>query len=122
MSIETPNIRIVVLPKTREAVVLLKRELYLSDIILDVRTELININFSGAVFFDMMLIKGVPEHYYHMEFQNMTFDYSTNSILSNPAANIMKESKKFYRLHPNILSRTSLTPRQKERAIIWIEG
>lgn len=121
MPIDTPNIRIVILQKRKEAVVLLKRELYLSDIVSDVRAELMNVNFSGSVIFDMMLIKGVSDHYYHMEFDNMSFDFSTNRILYDPETDVVFESKRYYRTHPELLIQTSLTNRQKECARVWVE-
>ena len=119
--IENQDIRIVILRKRGEAIVLLKRELYLSNIIADVMAKLASINFSGNVVFDMLLIKGVTEHYYNMQFKNNAFDYGTNGLLENPRVEIVRESKVFYRTHPELLVRTSLTPRQKDIVRGWIE-
>ena len=121
MHIENQNLRIVILKKKSEAVVLLKRELYLSDIVADVVSELSNVNFSGTVVFDMLLIKGVSEHYYNMQFGNNAFDYGSNQILANPGLEIVNESKMYYRSHPEFLVQTSLTQRQKNRVRVWIE-
>lgn len=119
--IENQDIRIVILRKRGEAIVLLKRELYLSDIIADVMAKLASINFSGNVVFDMLLIKGVTEHYYNMQFKNNAFDYGTNRLLQNPRVEIIRASKVFYRTHPELLVRTSLTQRQKDNVRGWIE-
>ena len=122
MPIDTQNIRIVILPKKCEAIVLLKRELYMSDILTDVVTELSNINFNGSVIFDMLLTKGLSDHYYNMHFSNSAFDYRTNGLLNNPNIEIIRESKKYYRSHPELLFETSLTPRQITHVRVWIEG
>jgi hypothetical protein len=121
MPIDTQNIRIVIMPKQDEAIVLLKRELYMSDILDDVVTELANLDFSGSVVFDMLLTKGISEHYYNMRFANKAFDYGTNVLMSNPAMEIVMESKMYYRSHPEYLERTSLTPRQINRVRVWME-
>lgn len=121
MHIENQNLRIVIMKKRSEAVVLLKRELYLSDIVADVVSELSNVNFSGKVVFDMLLIKGVAEHYYNMHFGNNAFDYGSNQILANPGLEIVNESKMYYRSHPELLIQTSLTQKQKNRVRVWIE-
>ena len=121
MHIENQNLRIVIMKKRSEAVVLLKRELYLSDIVADVVSELSNVHFSGKVVFDMLLIKGIPDHYYNMKFGNNAFDYGSNQILANPGLEIVHESKTYYRSHPELLVQTSLTQRQKNRVRVWIE-
>lgn len=121
MPIETQNIRIVILPRKSEAIVLLKRELYLSDIVTDVVTELSNINFRGSVVFDMLLTKGVLDHYYNMRFANCAFDYDTNELLRTPTVEVVRESKKYYHSHPELFVRTSLTPRQISRVKVWME-
>ena len=121
MPIETQNLRIVISRKRNEAVVLLKRELYLSDIVDDVMTELANIDFTGQVIFDMLLIKGVSEQYYNMQFRNRTLDYSTNHLLNNPGNVIVSVSKRYYRAHPDFVVKTSLTKRQKDCVREWIE-
>lgn len=121
MPIDTQNIRIVIMPKQDEAIVLLKRELYMSDILDDVVTELANLDFSGRVVFDMLLTKGISGHYYNMHFANRAFDYETNELLSNPTMEIVMESKMYYRSHPEFLDRTSLTTRQINRVRVWME-
>lgn len=121
MPIETQNIRIVILPEKSEAIVLLKRELYLSDIVADVVPALSNVNFSGRVVFDMLLTKGLSDHYYNMHFANRAFDYDSNEVLLVPTAEIIRESKEYYRSHPEFFVRTSLTPRQISRVKVWME-
>ena len=69
----------------------------------------------------MMLIKGVSDHYYRMEFDNMDFDFSSNRVLYTPTSDILKESKKYYNNHPEFLIYSSLTARQKERVRVWVE-
>ena len=122
MPIDTQNIRKVILPKQDEAIVLLKRELYMSDILEDVVTELSSLDFNGNVVFDMLLTKGISEHYYNMHFTNQAFDYNTNELMSNPNLEIVMESKMYYRSHPEFLDRTSLTTRQINRVKVWIKG
>ena len=121
MPIDTQNIRIVIMPKQDEAVVLLKRELYMSDILDDVVAELSNHDFCGKVVFDMLLTKGISDHYYTMRFAHKAFDYGTNVLLSNPAIEIVRESKMYYHSHPEFLERTSLTTRQINRVRVWME-
>lgn len=121
MPIDTQDIRIVIMPKQDEAIVLLKRELYMSDILEDVVTELSNLDFSGSVVFDMLLTNGMSNHYYNMRFANKAFDYGTNVLLSNPAIEIVRESKMYYHSHPELLERTSLTTRQINRVRVWME-
>ena len=121
MPIDTQNIRIVIMPKQNEAIVLLKRELYMSDILDDVVAELAKLNFNGSVVFDMLLTKGISKHYYNMRFVNSAFDYETNELLSSPNIEIVKESKMYYRSHPEFLDRTSLTKRQINCVREWME-
>lgn len=84
MPIETNNLRIVISPKRRMAMVLLKRELYLSDIVSDVVRELSRADFNGDVVFEMLLTKGVSEHYYNMSFENRTFNMHSNQVVHTP--------------------------------------
>ena len=121
MPIETNNLRIIISPKRRMAVVLLKRELYLSDIVSDVVRELSHANFNGDVVFEMLLTKGVSEHYYNMSFENRTFDLHSNHVLHAPMNAVVAMSKRYYRCHPELLERTSLTVRQVHYIREWVE-
>lgn len=120
MPIETNNLHIIISPKKRVAMVLLKRELYLSDIVPDVVRELCNANFHGDVVFDMLLTKGVAEHYYNMSFENRTFDLRSNRVVHTPMNAIVATSKRYYRSHPELLSRTSLTVKQVHYIREWV--
>ena len=122
MPIETNNLRIIISPKRRMAMVLLKRELYLSDIVSDVVRELSSVNFNGEGFFDMLLTKGVSEHYYNMSFKNRSFDLRSNRVVHTPAGTVVAMSKRYYRCHPEFIGRTSLTVRQVHHIKEWIEG
>lgn len=122
MPIETNNLRIIISPKRRMAMVLLKRELYLSDIVSDVVRELSSVNFNGEVFFDMLLTKGVSEHYYNMSFENRSFDLRSNRVVLTPTTAVVAMSKRYYRSHPELLGRTSLTVRQVHFIREWVEA
>ena len=122
MPIETNNLRIIISPKRRMAMVLLKRELYLSDIVSDVVRELSSVNFNGEVFFDMLLTKGVSDHYYNMSFKNSTFDLRSNRVVHTPSGVVVAMSKRYYRSHPEFLGRTSLTIRQVHYIREWVEA
>lgn len=74
----------------REALVLLKRELFISDIVFDVIEELNNVAFSGMVIFDMLLTKGIEDRFYNMRFENSVFDYNTNVLTANPTTEVKK--------------------------------
>lgn len=121
MHIETENIRLTILSKRNEAVVLFKRELYITDVLEEVVEELSNAHFDGNVVFDMLLTKGVTEHYYRMQYCNNKFDYSSNAPLPNPTIDIIRISKAFYRSHPDFLIRTSLSSKQINSMRMWIE-
>lgn len=121
MPIETKNLRIIISPKRRVAMVLLKRELYLSDIVPDVVRELSRADFNGNVVFEMLLTKGVSEHYYNMIFKNRTFDMHSNQIVHSPMNAFVAMSKRYYRSHPELLNRTSLTVRQIHFIREWVE-
>ena len=101
--------------------VLLKRELYLSDIVSDVVRELSRANFNGDVVFDMLLTKGVSEHYYNMSFVNRAFDLQSNKIMQTPMNVVVTMSKRYYRSHPELLDCTSLTMKQIHYIKEWIE-
>lgn len=122
MPIETRNLRIIISPKRRMAMVLLKRELYLSDIVSDVIRVLSRANFHGEVVFDMLLSKGVSEHYYNMSFENRAFDLSSNRVVHTPSGVVVAMSKRYYRSHPEFLGRTSLTIRQVHYIREWVEA
>lgn len=122
MPIETKNLRIIISPKRRMAMVLLKRELYLSDIVLDVIRELSRANFHGDVVFEMLLSKGVSEHYYNMSFENNTFDLRSNQVVRTPSGVVVAMSKRYYRGHPEFMERTSLTVRQVHYIREWVEA
>ena len=121
MPIETNNLRIIISPKRRMAMVLLKRELYLSDIVSDVVRELSRADFNGDVVFEMLLTKGVSEHYYNMSFENRSFDLQSNHVLHTPVNAVVAMSKRYYRCHPELLERTSLTVRQIHYIREWVE-
>lgn len=121
MHIETENIRLTFLSKRNEAVVLFKRELYITDVLEEVVEELSNAHFDGNVVFDMLLTKGVTEHYYRMQYYGNKFDYNSNAPLLNPTTDITRVSKSFYRSHPDSLAKTSLTPRQINSLRAWLE-
>ena len=121
MPIETNNLRIIISPKRRVAIVLLKRELYLSDIVSDVVRELSRADFNGSVVFEMLLTKGVSEHYYNMNFENRTFDMHSNHVVHRPMNAVVAMSKRYYRSHPELLNRTSLTVRQIHFIREWVE-
>lgn len=121
MHIETKNIRLTFLSKRNEAIVLFKRELYISDVLEEVSEELTNVNFDGNVIFDMLLTKGVAEHYYRMQYYGNKFDYNSNAPLLNPTTDITRVSKSFYRSHPDFLIRTSLSSKQINSMRMWIE-
>lgn len=121
MPIETNNLRIVISPKRRMAMVLLKRELYLSDIVSDVVRELSRADFNGDVVFEMLLTKGVSEHYYNMSFENRTFNMHSNQVVDTPMNAVVAMSKRYYRCHPELLERTSLTVRQIHYIREWVE-
>ena len=121
MPIETNNLRIIISPKRRMAMVLLKRELYLSDIISDVVRELSRADFNGDVVFEMLLTKGVSEHYYNMSFENRSFDLHSNHVVYAPMNAVVAMSKRYYRCHPELLERTSLTVRQIHYIREWVE-
>ena len=122
MPIETNNLRIVISPKRRMAMVLLKRELYLSDIVSDVVRELSRADFNGDVVFEMLLTKGVSEHYYNMSFKNRAFDLRSNRVVHTPTNAVIAMSKRYYRSHPELLGRTSLTVRQVHYIREWVEA
>lgn len=121
MPIETNNLRIIISPKRRIAMVLLKRELYLSDIVSDVVRELNRANFKGEVVFDMLLTKGVSDHYYNMSFENKAFNLHSNRVVHTPLNVVVAMSKRYYRNHPELLGRTSLTVRQVHYIREWVE-
>ena len=121
MPIETNNLRIVISPKRRMAMVLLKRELYLSDIVSDVVRELSRADFNGDVVFEMLLTKGESEHYYNMSFENRSFDMHSNQVVHAPMNAVVAMSKRYYRCHPELLERTSLTVRQIHYIREWVE-
>lgn len=100
--------------------VLLKRELYLSDIVSDVVRELSKVNFNGEVFFDMLLTKGLSEHYYNMFFSDRTLDLRSNRLVQSPTNAVVAMSKRYYRTHPELLGRTSLTVRQISYIKEWV--
>lgn len=102
--------------------VLLKRELYLSDIVSDVVRELSRADFNGNVVFEMLLTKGVSEHYYNMSFENRSFDLQSNHVLHTPVNAVVAMSKRYYRCHPELLERTSLTMRQVHCIREWVEN
>lgn len=120
MPIETTNLRIIISSKRRMAMVLLKRELYLSDIVSDVVRELSRANFNGEVVFDMLLTKGVSEHYYNMSFENRVLDLQSNRVVYTPMNAVVAMSKRYYRYHPELLGRTSLTVRQVHNIREWV--
>jgi len=120
MPIETSNLRIIISPKRQMAMVLLKRELYLSDIVSDVVRELSKVNFNGEVFFDMLLTKGLSEHYYNMFFSDRTLDLRSNRLVQSPTNAVVAMSKRYYRTHPELLGRTSLTVRQISYIREWV--
>lgn len=122
MPIETNNLCIIISRKKRIAMVLLKRELYLSDIVSDVVRELSRANFNGEVFFDMLLTKGVSEHYYNMSFENRAFDLHSNRVVHTPTDAVVAMSKRYYKSHPELLGRTSLTVRQVGYIREWVEA
>lgn len=102
--------------------VLLKRELYLSDIVSDVVRELNRAKFNGDVLFDMLLTKGISEHYYNMSFENKAFDLRSNRVVHAPTGAVVAMSKRYYRSHPEFLGRTSLTVRQVHHIRDWVEA
>lgn len=120
MHIENQNVNIVFFDQRRKALVLLKRELFISDIVFDVIEELNNVAFSGMVVFDMLLTKGIEDRFYNMRFENSVFDYKTNVLSPNPTAEIKKISKNYYKTHLEFINHTSLTPKQKEKIVSWV--
>lgn len=120
MHIDTNNVRIEFSLQRREAIVLPKRELYISDIVSDVVEELNNVAFSGMVVFDMLLTKGVEERFYNMKFENSKFDYNTNALFRYPTMEIERISKGYYKTHLELLNYSSLTPKQKDKALSWV--
>ena len=103
------------------ALVLLKREMYLSDIVPDVVAELNKANFNGSVVFDMLLTKGVSGHYYNMVFENRAFNLQSHQLVQRPVNAVVSMSKRFYRSHPELLIRTSLTLRQQSFIRDWVK-
>ena len=100
---------------------LLKRELYLSDIVSDVVRELSRADFTGDVVFEMLRTKGVSEHYYKMSFGNRTINMHSNQVVHTPMNAVVAMSKRYYRCHPELLERTSLTVRQIHYIREWVE-
>lgn len=120
MHFENNNIFIHVFEEDNRALVLLKRELFVSDVIDDVRMRLINLNFNGTVIFDEVLLKGVDERFYHVRFQNKVFDLTHFVVMSKPDARLIEFSRGYYRCHPEFLERSNLAKRQQERLLKWI--
>lgn len=120
MPIDTKDFHVII-QKDKEAVVLLKRELYISDILDDVTAILIKFRFSGTVVFDMVLIKGTDTHYYNMKFNDSTFDYQSNRVLVEPSIGIIRMSKTYYKEHLEYIYSSTLTDGKKKSILKWIE-
>ncbi len=120
MPFENKNLLIHVFEEDRKAIVLLKKEQFLSDILEQISGELAKIEFSGDVVFDEMLLKGIDERYYCMSFHNKQFDISHFFSLKDPGIQIISFSKQYYRLHTDLLNNSNMAKSQKELVIKWI--
>lgn len=121
VSFENRDILIHVFKKEKEAIVLLKQEKFLSDILDEISCELAKLDFSGVVVFDEMLLKGIEERFYCMAFNNKQFDIMRFVAMEDPGAHILSFSKHFYRQHIDLLNRSHMARSQKELVLKWVE-